>query len=213
MESTMEEQTTQPVAKAPEFTLVKISDRYRKFADISDVPAGTDAANVIVAESLGEMTKDQLGELYGAVAGVAAKKFKDKKVAIESILYQVAKMPIFDPDAPAQTPQSAAVAAGAKANKAAGAPRESKPKGIAGLELKTPEDATALGKMAPQARELVSILADLAKEKGTTALSGADVEARIKSQSTIDRLRTKQPPERILAYYRKALVEAGFISS
>lgn len=209
----MEEQTTQPVAKAPEFFLAKVGETYRKFAFANDVPDTVDAAAVVASSALADKTKDELGELYGAVAGVAAKKFKDKKVAIESILYQVAKMPIFDPDAPAQTPQSAAVAAGAKANKAAGTPRESKPKGIAGLELKTPEDTAALGKMAPQARELVAILVELAKEKGTMTLSGADVEARIKSQNTIDRLRTKQPPERILAYYRKQLVEAGFISA
>ena len=65
--------------------------------------------------------------------------------------------------------------------------------------------------LAPQARALVSIMADLAKELGSASFGGAALEARLKVPEVAALLRTKQDPMRILAYYKGKLVSVGMI--
>jgi len=170
------------------------------------VPEG---AEPLTPEIVAEMTKDAIGELYSAIAGVPSKKFKDKKIGLESLAYQVAKMRIFDPSAPAvaakvDKPAKVAKVAGEKAARAAKVPST--------LELQQPEKLDeVLRDLAPQARELVAIMADLAKEKGATSFSSADIAEYIKRPEVAARLRTKQDPQRILQYYKNELISAGFV--
>lgn len=56
-------------------------------------------------------------------------------------------------------------------------------------------------KLAPQAQVIVNTIQEL------KAASREDVVARLSD----GRLKTRQPPERILTYYQKALETAGFI--
>ena len=69
----------------------------------------------------------------------------------------------------------------------------------------------ALGGLAPQARALVSIMADLAKELGSASFGGAALEARLKVPEVAALLRTKQDPLRILQYYKGKLISVGLI--
>ena len=195
-----------PVAKVADYVIAKVGEKYVRFADLASVPEG---AEPLTPEIVAEMTKDAIGELYSAIAGVPSKKFKDKKIGLESLAYQVAKMRIFDPSAPAvaakvDKPAKVAKVAGEKAARAAKVPST--------LELQQPEKLDeVLRDLAPQARELVAIMADLAKEKGATSFSSADIAEYIKRPEVAARLRTKQDPQRILQYYKNELISAGFV--
>ena len=65
--------------------------------------------------------------------------------------------------------------------------------------------------LAPQARELVLIMTDLAKEKGATSFSGTDLNEKLKIPEVGARLRTKQDPLRILQYYKGKLISVGLV--
>ena len=205
-EKKTQEEVAAPVAKVADYVIAKVGEKYVRFADLASVPEG---AEPLTPEIVAEMTKDAIGELYSAIAGVPSKKFKDKKIGLESLAYQVAKMRIFDPSAPAvaakvDKPAKVAKVAGEKAARAAKVPST--------LELQQPEKLDeVLRDLAPQARELVAILADLAKEKGATSFSSADIAEYIKRPEVAARLRTKQDPQRILQYYKNELISAGFV--
>ena len=205
-EKKTQEEVAAPVAKVADYVIAKVGEKYVRFADLASVPEG---AEPLTPEIVAEMTKDAIGELYSAIAGVPSKKFKDKKIGLESLAYQVAKMRIFDPSAPAvaakvDKPAKVAKVAGEKAARAAKVPST--------LELQQPEKLDeVLRDLAPQARELVAIMADLAKEKGATSFSSADIAEYIKRPEVAARLRTKQDPQRILQYYKNELISAGFV--
>lgn len=208
-EKKTQEEVAAPVAKVADYVIAKVGEKYVRFADLASVPEG---AEPLTPEIVAEMTKDAIGELYSAIAGVPSKKFKDKKIGLESLAYQVAKMRIFDPSAPAVAAKVDKPAKVAKVAKVAGEKAARAAKVPSTLELQQPEKLDeALRDLAPQARELVAIMADLAKEKGATSFSSADIAEYIKRPEVAARLRTKQDPQRILQYYKNELISAGFV--
>ena len=128
---------------------------------------------------------------------------------LESVpAYQVAKMAVFDPNAPKPEP----AAKGAKPVKAADGEKKYARKTPDTFELLQPANLDEVVRgLAPQARALVSIMADLAKELGSASFGGAALEARLKVPEVAALLRTKQDPMRILAYYKGKLVSVGLI--
>lgn len=191
---------------ATPFTIAKVDGRYKRLQDVEATPEG---ALAVTSESVVGMTMVEISEIYSEVAGVSPKRFKDKRVAIESLAYQVAKMPIFDPSAPKPAP----IEKGAKAAKTAvvGEKKLAR-KASETLELLQPEKLDeVLRALAPQARELVAIMADLAKEKNAATFSGTDLDSFLKIPEVGARLRTKQDPARILAYYKGKLIAAGLV--
>ena len=193
-----------PVA-ATTFVVAKTNDRWVRFKDKDSVPCGVDLVTEVIAA---EMTVDDIGDLYSKIAGVSPKKFKNKKVAIESLAYQVAKMAIFDPNAPKPEP----AAKGAKPAKAADGEKKYARKTPDTFELLQPAELDKVMRgLAPQARELVLIMTDLAKEKGATSFSGTDLNEKLKIPEVGARLRTKQDPLRILQYYKGKLISVGLV--
>jgi hypothetical protein len=185
-----------------DFILAKVGGKLLRFAAVESVPEG---AETITLESVQELPKDKIGELYGTVAGVSPKHFKDKRMAIESLIYQVAKMPIYDPSAvkpEAKPGEAKKTAAGEKFVR----------KSNETFELLTPPDTEkVLRDLAPQARELILIMTELAKEKGSTTFSGSELNSKLKIPEVGARLRTKQDPLRILQYYKGKLIGAGLV--
>ena len=192
-------------AAATAFVVAKINDKWVRFKDKDSVPCGVDLVTEVIAA---EMTVDDIGDLYSKIAGVSPKKFKNKKVAIESLAYQVAKMAVFDPNAPKPEP----AAKGTKPAKAADGEKKYARKTPDTFELLQPAELDKVMRgLAPQARELVLIMTDLAKEKGATSFSGTDLNEKLKIPEVGARLRTKQDPLRILQYYRGKLIGVGLV--
>jgi hypothetical protein len=192
-------------AAATAFVVAKINDKWVRFKDKDSVPCGVDLVTEVIAA---EMTVDDIGDLYSKIAGVSPKKFKNKKVAIESLAYQVAKMAVFDPNAPKPEP----AAKGTKPAKATDGEKKYARKTPDTFELLQPAELDKVMRgLAPQARELVLIMTDLAKEKGATSFSGTDLNEKLKIPEVGARLRTKQDPLRILQYYRGKLIGVGLV--
>lgn len=199
--------------KVYDFIIGKINGLFVKFPNLEAVPEGTEA---IVGENVKAMSKDAIDSLYSDVARISMpKKFKSKIVALESLEYQVNKLPEYGAAASTavrstDSPMAAAVLSGAKANKVPKVPK----KDSSTYELLSPPNVDeVLKSLAPQARELVAIFADLAKEKASTTFTGADVEAFFKRPEVAARLRTRQEPVRILTYYKGILISKGMIRS
>ena len=192
-------------AAATAFVVAKINDKWVRFKDKDSVPCGVDLVTEVIAA---EMTVDDIGDLYSKIAGVSPKKFKNKKVAIESLAYQVAKMAVFDPNAPKPEP----AAKGAKPAKVADGEKKYARKTPDTFELLQPAELDKVMRgLAPQARELVLIMTDLAKEKGAVSFAGNDLNEYLKKPEVAARLRTKQDPLRILQYYKGALISKGLV--
>lgn len=208
MEGKQQEKVTGP-AEIAAFVVAKVEGgKFLRFKSLEDLPKeGTTLA--ITNQTVGELTKDEIGNIYSQIVGTGKKNFKDKKIAIESLVYQIAKLPVFDPNA---SPLAEAVKAGAKANKPTKEGKKYERKTPDTFELLQPEEVDkVLRGLAPQARELVLIMADLAKEKGSTTFSGEDLNAKLKIAEVGARLRTKQDPLRILQYYKGKLISSGLI--
>jgi len=187
------------VAKAAPFVVARVDDKYVRLALGASAPEGVPT---FTSETVAGMTIVEISEIYSKIVGTSPKKFKDKRVALESLAYQVAKMPIFDPSAP--KPEPAARAVGGKRERASKSPDT--------FELLQPANLDEVVRgLAPQARALVSIMADLAKELGSASFGGAALEARLKVPEVAALLRTKQDPMRILTYYKGKLVSVGMI--
>ena len=192
-------------AIAMAFVVAKVDGKYIRFQDVEAAPKDT---LVLTNDVVSGMTMTEISELYSAIAGVSPKKFKDKRVAIESLAYQVVKMAIFDPNAPKPEP----AAKGAKPAKAADGEKKYARKTPDTFELLQPAELDKVMRgLAPQARELVLIMTDLAKEKGATSFSGTDLNEKLKIPEVGARLRTKQDPLRILQYYKGKLISVGLI--
>ena len=205
-ETTQEKKGADAVAtKAATFAVAKVDGKYVRFQDTEAAPKDT---LVLTNDVVSGMTMTEISELYSAVAGVPSKKFKDKRVAIESLAYQVAKMAIFDPNAPKPAPAAKVT----KSVKVAGGEEKSARKTPDTFELLQPAELDkVMRELAPQARELVLIMTDLAKEKGATSFSGTDLNEKLKIPEVGARLRTKQDPLRILQYYRGKLIGVGLV--
>lgn len=184
----------------------KVAGKFLKFADTFEADDSVVFEEGPYSDSVLEsMTKEQLGELYAKLAGVPSKYFKVKAVALESIDYQVKKLPLYDPN---PAPKAAAPAEG----KSSAAPKARSLK-IEVYEVLQPEGSEEiLKKLAPQAREVVSIMLDLAAARGTTKLEGADLANFMSEPETAKRLNTRQDPARILKYYKSKLVELGLLA-
>lgn len=184
-----------------DFVLANVDGKFLRFKSIDAVPEGHET---LTLDTLEKMTKDDIGRLYGTIAGVNPKNFKDKKVAIESFVYQVTKMNIFDPSSPKATHAAAT---------SSSTTQDSRVKKTAeNFELLAPPDVDkALKSLAPQARELVLIMTELAKEKGSTKFAGTDLADKLKQPEVAARLKTKQDPARILQYYKGKLIGHGII--
>jgi len=199
--STASEKAGGDASNISDFVLAKIDGKLLRFQDAGAVPEGSET---ITLESAREMTKEALGALYADVAHTSPKNFKDKKVAIDSIVYQVAKMPVFDPNAP----------------KVAAAPTELKKKeqkaaakAAEVIELLCPTELPkVLEGIAPQARELVLIMGELVTETGNEAkFTSSQLAKKLASEGISERLKTRQEPGRIFAYYKGVLIGKGLI--
>jgi hypothetical protein len=192
------------------FVVGKIDGRVVRLQTPEAAPEG---AEVITHESAMDLSLEVLGELYGSIAGVNAKKFKTKRVAIECIGYQVAKLPIFDPNAKKVGPPR--IAKGVQVAPGVVNVIDGKKVGRKSTDqfelLKVVDPATTLAKLAPQARELVAIMADLAAEKSSTIFAGPDLEEFLAKPEIGARLKTRQEPTRILQYYKAKLITLGVI--
>lgn len=214
---------TAPALKQPglerklEFIVGKVKGKFYRFSTITNVPTDTVATT---SETVTQMTTADVGILYGEIAKVPTKKFKDKKVATESLVYQIAKLPFFDPDAApsflgaalAKSKSAQPTAASAATTGASTSKSGATPKTAGALELcQVPDLAAALTGLAPQAKELILIMAEIVKEKGSTKFSDDDVAAKLAIPEIAAKLHTKQEPIRIFKYYKGRLADAGFI--
>jgi hypothetical protein len=195
-------------ATSVEFVVAKVGGKFLRFATREAVPGEGIEEGPYNLDVVNDMTVEAVGELYSKIAGVSPKKFKNKKVAIESLAYQVAKMAVFDPNAPKPEP----AAKGTKPAKATDGEKKYARKTPDTFELLQPAELDKVMRgLAPQARELVLIMTDLAKEKGATSFSGTDLNEKLKIPEVGARLRTKQDPLRILQYYRGKLIGVGLV--
>jgi hypothetical protein len=183
--------------------LVKLSESPTDGAE--GFSAVIDGIGIITHDNVNSLTKDQIGDLYGQLAGVAPKKFKDKAIAVESLLYQVGKVKVHVPGAEKTgKAEKAGKAAGTTAEKAAAKERTTT------FVLLAPADAAdKLKTLPPQAQAVVSALADVAKAQGGMEVSGKALEERLKAADSP--LKTGQPVMRIVGYYKSKLIGAGLI--
>lgn len=187
-----------------DFVLARVEGKFLRFGSADLVPAG---AEPITLATLEGMPKDLVEDVYSKVAGILPKTFKDKGVAVASLAYQVGKMRLHDPSAPVVT-QAEEPRASGKSTKAERATR----KGQETFELLTiPDFGKVTNTLAPQARELVAIMVELAKEKGSATFTGAELQAKLQEPASVARLKTKQEVSRILAYYQGRMIGAGLI--
>ena len=151
---------------------------------------------------------EEIAALYREVVGTAPKKFKTRELALASVVYQIAKLALFDPNSPIAKSVARKSSSGKTKDKP---PAEPKAPKVENLRLAQPEAAAdLLGKMPPQARELVAIVTDLTAKVGGPFTYAALVDF-VKQDDVAPRLKTRQPPERILAYYKSRLMADGFL--
>src|ERR1700728_2496102 len=87
------EETVELIKSAiQDFVLANNGGKLSRYRSLDDVPAGLSTITLKTVEQLS--TKD-IGEIYGKVVGMRPKTFKTKEIAIESLSYQICKMPIF----------------------------------------------------------------------------------------------------------------------
>lgn len=215
MSSEVQDQTNQDQSVAVEennapapttgLDVVFVNGHYVRLLEGIEIPEGEAVIQFDDLESL-ELTK--LGEIYGDLAGVSAKKFRQHKIAVESIAFQLKKKTPTNPWAPVVAAKVAEVT-GEKGEKKEKQKKESAPTTIT---LLAPDDlADQLKKLAPQAREIIGILIDLATTTESSTFNGETLSKAINTPESVSRLRTRQSPDRIFAYYRGALISSGII--
>lgn len=202
----MEETNTGAIAAG--FILAEVDGKLKLVDSVEGLVEGT---AVTTPETLADMDLPALGDLYGKLVGQPAKTFKDKEIAVQSIVYQIAKKKAASSGAVAGAP---AVGGGTKtAAKGPAVPKAPRaPKATAGLTLMVPKNKdAAFAKLPPQAKTVALILLAAAEQKGSLELTGPEVEALMSGNGVVKLLNTCQEPMRILAYYRGRLEEAGLI--
>lgn len=177
-----------------------------KVFDEDRIPEGSE---IVFKESgLEALSPEEVDALYSRVAGTPTKKFKNKSLAVKSLMYQAAKLP----DTPGDVQKTAenhgeTVPAGDKKKKEAAAKVKSEV-----LVILRPANLTeVVEKLAPQAREVFSILCDAALAHESNTLSAEQVADAFKDGAAKTRLGTRQEPARILQYYKGRLKGAGLI--
>lgn len=185
-----------------------VDGSYVRLLEGVEPPEGSEVYKFDDLDSL-ELTK--LGEIYGALAGVSPKKFKSPKIAVESIAFQLKKRTPTNPWAP--RPQTPASADGGTVKTKVKVEKKDKEPTKSVITLLAPDDlAEQLKKLAPQAREVVGILSELAASSGTPTFNSEMVSKALNLPESVARLRTRQSPDRIFAYYRSALIASGIIT-
>lgn len=193
-----EEKKSPPLA----IQFANVNGRFYKVKDQVPLPGDS---RLVTREDVEAMTDEDLGKIYGEIAATSPKRFSTREVAIKSLLYQVSKMPEFDPSRPA--PASAA-----KQGKSPKEKKEKAPKVPATYEVLAPLNAAEqLAGLAPQAQELFKVLVDLAHEVGSPLIAGEVLEKHFELPRIKEQLKTRQEAIRILGYYRRALEEHGLL--
>ena len=191
------------------FLIAIVDGRYARF-DTTTNHEGLEG--VVTQELLPNMTKEALGELYGKLASVSTKNFKTKEIAIESVAYQVAKMSIFDPNAPKPVPVVKGTKKTSGTTTAATGDKKYARKAPDVFELiNVPDAAAALKNLAPQAQEIVLAMTELVELKGSPSFTSEEIVAHLNKSEIAARLNTVQEPVRILKYYKGKLISAGLI--
>lgn len=175
-------------------TLARVGDRYFRYKSGVELPEGA-----IEVDLSGNLTKEQLEEMYAALAGTNVKKFKSREVALENVSYQVGKLPELSDSKSPQAPEKSE-----KSDKKYVRKSPSNYK-----LLVDAESQDKLKTLSPQALGCINILADFAKEVGRFDFQEAELKAYFESAK--DRLKTKQDPWRILMYYRHSLVSLDLL--
>lgn len=192
-------------AQVADFIVAKLDGKFLRFTSLDKVPEGE---RPVTLSTLKGLDVSKLGSIYADIAGVAPKNFKNTRDAIESISYQAGKIPLYDPHAPSKPGVKSAK--GPKVS--GGAKIEPKMKSVVTYDLLTPENTKeAVESLAPQARELITIMVGLAKEKGTSSFTEAELQAKLAIPEVAATLKTRQPPVRILQYYKSKLVSSGLV--
>lgn len=185
-----------------------VDGRYVRLSVGIEPPEGSE---IFLFDDLEGLKLTKLGEIYGDLAGVTAKKFRSPKIAVESIAFQLKKKTPTNPWAP-KTYIKATDAAPNRTDKGEKKEKAKKEPTASTITLLAPEDLSdQLKKLAPQARDLVGILVELAAASGTTTFTGDVVSKALNEQKSVERLRTRQSPDRIFAYYRSSLIGSGII--
>jgi hypothetical protein len=190
------------VAEVPEFILGVVRGSYKKFAKLEEIPAGTP---LFCSEDMEDMDKEELEKVYAHIVGVDPKKFPTKAMAIQSLIHQVEKMPTVK-----------------FVEESAEPPADDEPKAtvkkVVGRKLAEtyelldfpPEKQAEIGKLAPQARECVKLMALLAAKLGKTRFSEAELKPFMNGNK--EPFSSVQEPWRIFQYYRSKLEGVGVLA-
>lgn len=198
MDSATATSTVEEGPKMTDFFLAKLAGgQYNRYMKKESMPEG---AVTYDRASVEAMTKEQVGELYGSLIGTSAKNFKDRRIAVDSLAFQISKLrPVDGP--------SVTVVPLVNVKKIGRQPRQPEV-----TELLPREDAAELLKeMAPQAREIISLFADIAAETGSMLITSKQLEEKLAIPEIVARFKTKQDPMRIIYYYRSKLTALGLI--
>lgn len=194
MSNSTGEQTTAQDA----VVIAKIDGRFVRLVDPDSAPEGITTYTAVTLEN---SSMEDLGELYGSLAGQNPKKFKAKSTAIESIMFQGSRLPIFDPNKPKAAPQKSESTAKSEA-----VPARSKSQNV--FELQFPKDLESRVKaLPPQAKTLLLIMTDI----GRTSFTEQELLDALNLPANVAKLNTKQAPARILQYYKGKLITVGLI--
>ena len=188
-----------------------VAGRPVRFFEPKEEQEGHDGP-VYLLSKLSDMPLEDLGKLYGMIAGTTPKHFKSMDVAVESVAYQVHKLYVYDPNAPKVVPQQQVRGSSRKALFVDSGETKTVRRAPSTYELLTPPDVDkVLRSLAPQAREIVAIMAELVAETKSNTFSETALEERLKRADVVERLRTRQEPTRILQYYKGKLITVGMV--
>ncbi len=199
--------------------VAKVGSQYVQIAENLEIPADV---TYITREGVEERKLEDIAIVYGLVARVSPKKFKNKQLAMESMDYQVGKLQVLNSfevkqEAPVE-PKTAVEGEGE-------AEVDPRPKAYIvqekeraarvrpSIRLLTPADpAKCMESLAPQAKMLVSILTDAALERENVLFTTQQLTELMNTEESVARLKTRQEGVRIMMYYRRDLIESGLIA-
>jgi hypothetical protein len=191
--------------QAEDFIISKINGGWARFQQVEDLPEG---ATPIKKADIEAMTLEQMGQTYSEIAGVGPKKFSTQEIACASLLYQIHKLLVRN----GKTASLSTAKETRKSPQTPGtqAPRASRASGT--LEILEPADlAAALSGLAPQAKELMAMLTEVATASRSMSFPASAMAELLAKPEAPARLKTKQPPARIWSYYKATLEDRGLL--